>query len=121
DSGAAEIVHDVRAIGHETPFVHKLPVSVHRRQAAPHGKACQPNSVSSEHDIAQDEERASTLCAHRRECALEVVELARLQELKLYLQRPSRDLRLSQREDIAWSSGIPENGHPGDIQNGLLE
>ena len=53
------------------------------------------------------------------------MESARLQDLKLYPQRPGRDLRLSQRECVAWSSGIPEDDvltlNPAEVLEPSLE
>ena len=71
---------------------------------------------------AEDEERAGSLRAHRREGRVEVAEAASFQRLKLNAPPPGRrHPPLSQHKGVARGRGIPERSRPRSFRDGLLE
>src|SRR5262245_28051908 len=81
----------------------------------------EPSSVLTQDRVPDHVESARALSSHRREGAVEFLRTLRLQDLKLHPQRPSRDLHFSQSEYVHWIGRIPEDGHPGEVGDHLLE
>jgi hypothetical protein len=78
-------------------------------------------SVSPKHDVRQDDEGTGMLSAHGRERLVEGIGSPCLEGARPHPQRPRRDLRLLHEERVLDVGGVPEDSHPGDLGDGLLE
>ena len=115
-------VEKVCTIDHKTAGLRVLRHPMHRWQTRLRGKFCDLFAqIHAEDGVIEDHERARLFPGHRREGAVELVRASRLQALKPYPQGPSCSLRLSQLGYAPRIVGIPEDGHPRDLGNHLLE
>src|SRR5262249_46120729 len=116
-----EILTNVNAIAHEAAELRVGPQAVHGRQTAVCRKLREPCSVKIERRVRHHEKSTRPLSGHPRECAVEFVGTAGLEELKLQSQRPRCDLHVSYDARRAWVGRIREDRHPADLGDGLLE
>ncbi len=74
-----------------------------------------------EHRVDENDDRAGLLAGHHREGAVDVGGTTRLQGLKPQAQGPGCILRVLHLWRVARVGRIPEEGHPGDFGNDVLE
>ena len=74
-----------------------------------------------EHRVRDDDDGAGPLRGSRREGVVDFAGVPRLHGLQLYAQCPGRILRVSHLQCVAGIGRIPEEGHPRDLGDDLLE
>src|SRR6185503_14869337 len=114
-------VSEIRAIAHQSPGLGECGPPVYRRQAALRSKRHDLNSVGEDEQVVQSDESAGTPPRGGLKSALEILATANLQQLKLYAQGLGHDLSLPELGGVAWVGRIPEDRHPRDSRNDLLE
>src|SRR5712691_3014086 len=114
-------VEGVGAVDHETTSLYVLPLSIDRRQASLRCELRDLFHLVREDGVRENQERARPLPGHRREGDIDLPGIPRLQSLKPHPQGPSRAHRLAQLGCAPWIVRIPEEGHPRDPRNRLLE
>src|SRR5262249_24893979 len=119
--GAPPELAKARPVRHEAPRLHIRSIAVCCRQAAPCCEVRKPCSVEDEHRIGHYKECSCALFGHRRECAVELVGTSSLQQLKLHLQRPGRDLQFLYEERLDRIGRVRKDRHTVDLGDGLLE
>src|SRR5262249_39738173 len=78
--GAPPLIRQAWPVRHQASGLHILPGTICGRQAAPCCEVCEPCAMENEQRVRHDEEGPGALFRHRRECAVELVRTAGLQE-----------------------------------------
>src|SRR5882724_2020727 len=112
----------VWAIDHETAGLRVLRrPPINRWEAPLRRELCNLPSLIPEYGVRENQERARAFPGHRREGTVDLLGIPRLQGLKSHPQGPSCSLRIAQPGCARWIGRIPEEGHPRDLGNHLLE
>jgi hypothetical protein len=93
--------------------------AVHRRETTLGRKLGDSYSVSDEHGVQHNDDRANVLLDHRRKDSFDFTWATDFQRMKPDSQRLSRILGVSQLRRIAGVGRIPEESHAGQVGNDL--
>ena len=118
---ALPLVRLARPIAEEAASLHKLPCLIYGRQMAYGRECCEPSDVLKEHRVSQDKECVRVRTGHHREGAVKRLGTARLHGVQLDAQRLGRHVCHPHLEGVDEIVGIPEDGHPGDGGEHVLE
>src|SRR5712692_5833517 len=119
--GAPPQIAETRPIADEVARIDKLPGAVACGKAVLRCKVQMRSSMEKTHRVWQYEQRLRAFSDHRSECAVVRAGTARLYDLKLHSQRATRHHRFSQQGAVLWMPRIPEDSHPGDLRDDLLQ
>src|SRR4029453_6151484 len=78
-------------------------------------------SLAREERIWGYNESQGALLLHSGKRAVKLTGISRLKEIEPYAKRPARRLHFSHKDLTDWVVWIPEDGHPCDLWDGLLE
>src|SRR4030095_8999573 len=115
-----EVILD-HILSHQAPIVGKHPEFVHGGQPVLCCKIQDPAAMREGQDFCDHEECVRALPGHGGERRLEVIGTMHLEGLQGHAQHPGRGLDLSEPQDHAGISGVPEYGHAGKRRDGLFE